>query len=65
VSRITVRPTPVINAYVAGPKRDCATINADLRLDSALSIARRAIANLSLEDIRELRDLASDRLGEV
>ena len=23
VSRITVRTTPVTNAYIAGPKRDC------------------------------------------
>jgi hypothetical protein len=65
VSRITVRTTPVTIAYIAGPKRDCAMIDADLSLDSALSIARWAIANLSLEDIRELRDLASERLGEV
>jgi hypothetical protein len=40
-------------------------IDADLSLDSALSIARWAIANLSLGDIRELRDLASERLGEI
>ena len=46
VSRITVRTTPVTNAYIAGPKRDCAMIDADLSLESALSIARWAIANL-------------------
>jgi len=40
-------------------------IDADLSLDSALSIARWAIANLGPENIRELRDLASERLGEV
>ena len=39
VARITVRTTPVTNAYIAGPKRDCAMIDADLSLDSALSIA--------------------------
>ena len=65
VSRITVRTTPVTNAHIAGPKRDCAMIDADLSLDSALSIARWAIANLSLENIRKLRDLASERLSEV
>jgi hypothetical protein len=65
VARITVRTTPVANAYIAGPTRDCAMIDADLSLDSALSIARWAIANLSLEDTRELRDLAGERLGEV
>jgi hypothetical protein len=53
VPRITVRTTPVTNA------------DADLSLDSARSIARWAIANLSLEGIRELRGLASERLGEV
>jgi hypothetical protein len=65
VSWITVRTPPVTNTYIAGPKRYCAMIDADLSLDSALSIARWAIANLSLEHIRELRDRASERLGEV
>jgi hypothetical protein len=63
VSRITVRTTQVGSVAIAGPKRDCATIDADLSLDSARLIARWAIANLSLEHVRELRDLASERLG--
>lgn len=40
VSRITVRTTPVPGEWLAGPKRDCAVIIADLRLDAARVIAR-------------------------
>jgi len=40
VSRITVRTTPVSPGYLAGPKRDCAMLTADLSLKAARSIAR-------------------------
>lgn len=40
VSRITVRTTPVSHAYLAGPKRDCAMLPADLSLKAAEEIAR-------------------------
>jgi hypothetical protein len=40
VSRITVRTTPVSSQYLAGPKRDCAMLPADLSLKAAGEIAR-------------------------
>jgi hypothetical protein len=40
VSRITVRTTPVPDEWLAGPKRDCAMISADLSLKAAGVIAR-------------------------
>lgn len=35
VSRTTVRTTPVSPGYLAGPKRDCAMLTADLSLKAA------------------------------
>jgi hypothetical protein len=40
VDRITVRTTPVPGEWLAGPKRDCAMISADLSLKAAGTIAR-------------------------
>ncbi len=40
VSRITVRTTPVSDVALAGPRRDCAMIPADLSLKAARQIAR-------------------------
>lgn len=40
VSRITVRTTPVPDEWLAGPKRDCAVIPADLSVKAARVIAR-------------------------
>ena len=39
-SRITVRTTPVSDVALAGPKRDCARLPADLSLKAARQIAR-------------------------
>jgi len=38
-NRITVRTTPVPGFALAGPKRDCAVIHADLSRDAARKIA--------------------------
>jgi hypothetical protein len=40
VSRITVRTTRVSPEWLAGPKRDCAMLSADLSLEAAREIAR-------------------------
>ena len=40
VSRITVRTTPVSPGYLAGPKRDCAMLTADLSLKATGEITR-------------------------